>query len=312
LLKHSIKYGKCDADFKDSRRIRDTYSREDYVFGAQFKNVTQELLADLGFPMPEEDEVFRDSFYDRLNLKSHGLVVKIGPTDIIDKINPLFLQPIGWKSAEDIIGDIKLPFTVAVYPRINRASMCGLSKMIDFQSNLFEMTQNLGLNYYNINIDNVGFIDVVSDGLEKESVPLYFDVQSNENISDNISYNSAKFFINNEGNKIHNKGELLDKTIKAVSLHEYGIEKYVRAFEVHQPLRLAFWNACGDNGIDKAKLDNLWNECSFLTSRKKQYEYPVWRVEKGEYKRKIIKGQKISLCTTWRESKKSPKFQCNG
>ena len=107
-------YGWCYTDHKDKngKEIRKKFRHTDYVQDEPYASALKSMIAKLGLPEPDISQYFRGTHHELLFVESHGVVLKIGPTDIEDLIHPAILQPLGWME------DKENKLTVAIYPGI--------------------------------------------------------------------------------------------------------------------------------------------------------------------------------------------------
>lgn len=122
--KADFQYGWCYTDHKDGREIRDDFRGIDFFNDHPYAKRVERMLGQMGLPIPEEAQIFRGTHHDMLFLDSHGVVIRIGPLDVEDLMNPGILQPLGWledrrhKVQTDVLTDQTAPLTVAIYPGI--------------------------------------------------------------------------------------------------------------------------------------------------------------------------------------------------
>jgi len=296
--KYNFEYGWCYTDHKDGREIRENYYRPDYMFGSRYSEISRELFEKIGLPFPDKEQTYRGTTHDMLFVNSHNVVVKIGPTDISDIISPLILQPLGWVSSDRKYSShfFETPLTVSVFPGVKLLSKCGKFKIEDMKDDFYSMACCMEMKVDGID-NNLGYVDIKNSKFGKKSVPLTIDI---DNRFSNIGYETARDvrnYMDREKLNINNNAELVDKTIKAVYLNTYGgaMGDFVKAFEVHQPLRISFWNAINDD------MGKFWGECAGLSKQGKKYEYPVWKFENREYKREIVTSDRIVLYSPWKD-----------
>ncbi|MBI1214572.1 MAG: hypothetical protein GC185_01985 [Alphaproteobacteria bacterium] len=295
--KTPFKYGWCKTDHKDGKEIRQYYRQTDYMNDEPYATRLHAMLDQLGLPKPKAEEVFRGTHHDLLFLDSHGVVVRIGPTDVEDLMNPGIVQPLGWiedkenmiSLSNDYDGSRKVPFTVAIYPGIE------LNKHYEAQNektrppvkgdinNLLKVTkQGDG----DLNENNLGVIRVLDDDGQEIAVKMLLDADNEWNSSSReLSEKRGRQF-ESETKAVPNKGEALMNTLHEVFNAASDVKYFEKAFEVHQPLRQMFWDAFDKveavTGLpDEKKRDAFWQKCAAVTNRPTAVTLPVWKMKDG-------------------------------
>ena len=266
-----FKYGECKTDHKPGDKIREYYRQTDYMNEEPYASRVKDMLEQMGLPQPKKNEVFRGTHHDLLFLDSHGVVLRIGPTDVEDLMNPAILQPLGWM--EDKNNPIKhglknVPFTVAIYP--------GIELYNDFQAdknrpqtstNLFQFLQDTKQNTDDLNTANIGIIRIKYDNGKEIGVEMLLDPDNSYNAGTDAATSqtkSSRFAMAQQ--EIRHKGDAMEATLTSMFPVVPHAPDYHRAFEVHQPLRRIFWdafeNASPDGKPDKNTMGSFWNSCA--------------------------------------------------
>lgn len=191
--KTTFQYGGCKTDKKDGSSLRADFRDIDYFFDEPYAARVATMLEQMGLPQPEPEQIFRGTHHDMLFLDSHGVVLRIGPTDVEDLMNPAIVQPLGWIEDEEIAVPIDniyhnrghAPLTVAIYPGIehyntfftkaDRPALVG-----DVEDFLKETGQGAA----DVNVYNMGIARVLDDTGEEVAVPLLLDADNEWNFSD--------------------------------------------------------------------------------------------------------------------------------
>lgn len=273
-------YGKCRTDHKSGKYIREDYRSIDYMKDEPYAAHVKMLLERLGLPYPEDEEIFRGTHHDMLFLDSHGVVVRIGHTDIEDLMNPGILQPLGWIDDKDhpLKEDSALPFTVAIYPGIELykqyMSDDNRPEMVGDLSNLFYET---GQGSNDLSDNNTGIIRMLDDSGKEIGLQILLDSDNRYNASwgDKAKEKSSRFAAAKLSGS--HKGEAMEVTLGSVFETAQRITLYQRAFQLHQPLRNLFWRAFKDadnpaSDPDTEARDAFWAECAAVTNRPKNVE----------------------------------------
>lgn len=262
----SFKYGWCETDHKPGRVIRDQYRDIDYIQDEPYASLTKKMLQQLGLSLPKECEVFRGTHHDMLFLDSHGVVVRIGPTDVEDLMTPAILQPLGW--SETTVDGVK--HSAVIYPGIEHyTEFCPKSDsaklvggMCDILEETNHKTEDAGSER------NQGIIRVKDDDKKDIAVLVLLD-PDNEWIgssSKNISNNMTSQFQTETKKERGHKGRAMETTLSQSFNKVNNIGLWKKAFKQHQPLRNLFWNAFKnvkslEDKPDQAALSYFWNKC---------------------------------------------------
>jgi hypothetical protein len=279
LPKTLFEYGWCTTDHKDGLEIRKDFRTIDYMKDEPYAARLKAMLEKLGLPFPKPQEIFRGTHHDLLFLNSHGVVVRIGPTDVTDLVNPGILQPLGWLEDRDaLMGGT--PFTVAIYPGIElykdwRRSENRPPSLGDVRDILKATGQEDG----DISCENKGIIRILDDEGKEASVEILLDPDNEWNSSSKDL--SSQRSSNMTGTFLENKGDVLSQTLDNLFRATENIKYWKRAFEVHQPLRRLFWEAfkevkkAGDMPDVEAR-KRFWEVCARVTNNPQATVMPVW------------------------------------
>lgn len=264
------------------------------------------MLEKLGLPLPKPEEIFRGTHHDMLFLNSHGVVVRIGLTDVEDMLNPAIIQPLGWLEDRNIrVG--KTPLSVVIYPGIEHRKNWKSSKnrpkkvgsLVGILEETGQETDDL------VSSKNKGIIRILNDKGKEAAVEVVLDADNEFNGSIG-SLTSRRSRSLKRAAKLHeNKGDILSQTIESVFGATKKIKYWRRAFEAHQPLRRLFWEALSSNGVPNAKaLQRFWDTCAQVTNNPQGTVVPVWRSQmkangKTKFVRKEIFIPQVVLYRPW-------------
>tara|TARA_R110002124_G_scaffold131387_2_gene293617 strand:- start:1425 stop:2606 length:1182 start_codon:yes stop_codon:yes gene_type:complete len=291
-------YGKCRTDHKSGEYIRKDYRSTDYMKDEPYASRVKEVLERMGLPYPKDEEIFRGTHHDMLFLDSHGVVIRIGHTDIEDLMNPGILQPLGWidDKAHPLEEKSELPFTIAVYPGIelykhyieddNRPELVG---------DLEKLFSETGQGSSDVSENNTGVIRMLDDSGKAIGLKILLDSDNRYNGSwgDKKKEKSSRFAAAKLSGS--HKGEAMEVTLGSVFEAAQGVTLYQRAFQLHQPLRNWFWRAFKDEDNPSSEPDTeartiFWAECAAVTNRPKNIEMhdtATYRMSDG----KVVRSQ---------------------
>ena len=283
----SFDYGWCTTDHKAGKEIRPGYRTLDYLQDEPFATSIKNMLDKLGLPFPQPEEIFRGTRHDLLFLNSHGVVLRIGPTDVTDMINPGVLQPLGWMEDPDIRVK-ELPFAIAVYP--------GIELYNDWLNDMHRppIAGDRGILFFatgqssSDHVDNNdGIIRILDDEGKEAAVKVVLDldnksIYSSEKLAEKRSSHMARAAEFHE-----NMGDILSHTIESVFAEERDFQLWRRAFEAHQPLRRLFWEAFSSTeettaAPDIAARQKFWDTCAIVTNNPHAAVVPMWRRQMQE------------------------------
>ncbi len=309
-----FKYGWCKTDHKDGRKVLAGFRDTDYFNDEPYASQTKAMLKQLELPMPKPEEIYRGAKHDLLFLDSHGVCLRIGPTDVEDLINPGILQPLGWIETEETIKNIEgkhIPFSIVIYQGIEQYSQF-FEKNIrpDSSGNLENFLEKSGQRTNDVVNHNIGFIRVIDDESQEEvAIPVLLDSDNECNSSRNRLSTKRTKVINEEDSAGINKAELMLRTIKRTFNDVKGSDLWIKAFEVHQPLRNRFAIAFRDvNNLndepDKERLHEFWDMCASVVNKPKNIVMHRWTTYKNDngvnvFKRDDIQVQNMALYKPW-------------
>jgi len=262
---------------------RDRDGIADYMNEEPYATRVKAMLKKLGLPLPKPEEIFRGTEHDMLFLNSHGVVLKIGPTNVTDLMNPAILQPLGWLEDQKLrINDI--PLAITVYPGIElfndyneKMNPPGLA------GNIREIFTATKQHSHDIGDKNNGIIRILDEDGKELAVEVLLDADNKRNDSspDAAAVRSAHM---TRAKFLENRADIISEAVRSFSGATADIEYWQRAFEVHQPLRRLFWNAFSDtfdNGKEpdiKAR-QKFWTMCAQVTNNPQTATVPTWRSE---------------------------------
>jgi len=305
--KTPFKYGWCETDHKNGRKIREDFRQTDYMNDEPYASRVRAMLQQLGVPFPAPEEIFRGTHHDLLFLNSHGVVLRIGPTDVTDMMNPAILQPLGWlEDREHMIG--KVPFTVAVYPGIehfnnyDRLEKNSRPPIVGQLRNFLDAT---GQNSYDVNSQNTGIIRVLNDEGQEVAVKVLLDPDNQFNSSSQDLSAQRSTSLQEHEKSSQDKSDVLSRTLQDVFNQAVGVKYWQRAFQLHQPLRKLFWEAFEKtDSSDPLRRNAFWDKCARVTNRPQPVNMPVWSLKTGvagrtTFIRKEIRIPNLVLYRAW-------------
>jgi len=293
-LDKQIEYGWCETDHKSGKKMRDDFPRDDYVLSDDFRPYVKETLESWGMPFPKEGDIFRGTNHDMLFVNSHGIIVRIGYTDIEDLISPTILQPIGWKTFTDT-KYANEKFTISIYP--------GTEQFVDFYYNIpdyrFDKSiSNLflssGQNNFELGPENIGVICINSDKGHEEYAQLSIDIDNMYNSSKPEMRKKRNDFIASNESNFENKADLMSAIIHNLYEDKEDLKSNIKGFDVHQSLRRMFWE-CDRKG----NMSDLFNACSDVLDKPASALVPVWKKTANGFERSEIKVNNVVLYNSW-------------
>lgn len=303
-----FEYGWCYTDSKDGHKIREDHPRADYATAKPYANIARYMLDKLGLPWPER--IFRGTTHDLLFLNSHGVVVRIGPTDVEALMNPGILQPLGWVEDRQTLVHVKatgqdLPFSVVLYPGIeqhdsfyrrykreddsrhgdynaeNRTCFFG-----DTRSFLKDTQQGYGDCYER----NQGVLRTADETGQETAVAVLLDSDNERNSAAPSVQAERSACLKAEASEFPNKAECMDRMFQRMFNGAGLARPYHRAFQVHQPLRHAFWEAFRNpDRPDIALRDAFWEKCAAVTNNPETVVLPTWRLYQTDDGEKVFR-----------------------
>lgn len=230
-------------------RDRINYFDERHGFLSHIKNV----LNLHRLTMPKDTQIFRGRSHEILFLNSHGLVLRIGPTQVNELINPALLQPIhSWPVYANIT--MTLHSGTQLYTDVVDS---GADPVIDNRLAVFELKNRMliwGNKADDVYPPNMGVIPVKASFKNKALLPIQIDIDNDgHEISDAKDYHLFKNF----GLEQRTYQGTLPKNLRNIFLSvlennfdandESCTQKmqdtYLETFDYHQPLRRAFARA---------------------------------------------------------------------
>ncbi|TVQ84538.1 MAG: hypothetical protein EA357_02640 [Micavibrio sp.] len=302
----AFKYGKCVSDHKDGKALRTQFRTIDYMKDEPYAGQVRDMLEHLGLPQPKDHEIFRGTFHDLLFLDSHGVVLRIGPTDVKDLMNPGIIQPLGWLNSQDLKlhHGKEVPLSVTMYPGIE------LYKHFLEQDDRPEVVGNLDLLFWetgqsdsDLHEDNIGIIRLEDENGREVAVRMLLDPDNRFNSSHGDKSNKKAELYKDEQKKGRGKGEAMEATLSEVFKEAKNIGLYKRAFQLHQPLRNMFWRAFKDTDhtggeVDQELRDTLWQTMAEATGKTKTMSYEAQTAKKSGLKTLLSGVQACSEMVT--------------
>jgi len=302
-----FQYGACKTDHKDGREIRPEYRAIDFFNDKCCAARVKDMLWRLGLPLPAEDKIFRGTHHDMLFVDSHGVVVRIGPLDVEDLMNPAILQPLGWLQDKDMpvkLGvDEKetLPLTAAVYPGIELYSdwlkgesdeaSCGNFSLIYLTQNISDIAVE----------ENQGIIRVDGGDGEDIAVDILLDVDNANNKSLSATACARREAMANASEEMQSPADIMALGVSSVlnlldTKGRGGFIPFLRAFAAHQPLRHLFWEAFQNpNNPDILKRARFWEVCAAIVNNPQAMTMPVWSEKKDASGKKIFVRNEVCV-----------------
>lgn len=290
-LSGGFEYGWCYTDHKAGKEIRQDWRKVDYLQDEPYATRVHAMLEQLGLPIPRAEEVYRGTNHDLLFLNSHGVVVRIGPLDAEDLINPGILQPLGWlEDRENMIGDRQpLPLTVALYPGIeldrqydkaaHKPALAG--SLYDLLTATQQGTDDIGTE------GNTGIIRVLDDDGKEVAVRMLVDADNRFNGSSAPMREKKSSRLREQSGSAGaapaalGRGDILFNTLCTVFNAVKNVRYWEKACEAHEPLRRMFWYGFGGveavSGLpDTEARDKFWATCAAVVNKPMEITVPVW------------------------------------
>jgi len=315
-----FEYGWCYTDHKTGKEIRKDFRKTDYLNDEPYATRVHAMLEQLGLPIPRAEEVFRGTHHDLLFLNSHGVVLRIGPLDAEELLNPGILQPLGWFEDKENVIDIgrrSLPLTVAIYPGVE----------LDGQYDSAAQKPALAGSLYDIltatqqgvgdmeTQGNTGIIRVLDDDGREVAVRLLVDADNSYN-GTNAKMREKKTTQMHEqsgstgtAEAPQGKGDVLFNTLCTVFNAVKNVRYWEKAYEAHQPLRHMFWDAFGGveavTGVpDVPAREKFWTTCAAAVNKPMEITLPVWQMKKDDagkvsYERQELHVPHLVLYRPW-------------
>jgi hypothetical protein len=305
----TFEFGRCKTDHKKGVKLQRPI---DFVNDKPYAEATRKALSVLGIPMPKDENIFRGNKHDMLFLNSHGVVVRIGHTDIKDLMNPAILQPLGWLEDKALEKDGR-PFCVAIYP--------GIELYKHYKSRAFapretpgSITEVLSMTeqrLHDLHEDNKGIIRVETDTGVQRAVALLIDIDNDLNGVIFAPPDHAARRMRAEFNARH-PGEVIERYMNDVITNAdkllprnsaVNISDYKKAFAAHAPLRDTFWSAfktCDLHAASPlpAQRFDFWHTCRGALNKASVLPYPLWTSERDEQGNISFTRQEIPATVT--------------
>lgn len=306
-----FKYGKCLTDHKSGNTIRSYYRSIDYMNDEPYASKVQEILEQLGLPLPKSDEIFRGTHHDMLFLDNHGVVLRIGPTDVQDLMNPGIVQPLGWIEDKELKLDHGgiVPFTVTVYPGIELYThYLQDDKRPEVVGDLDTLFAETGQGSSDMSDENLGVIRLKEEDGTEVAVKMLLDADNKFNGTRSEKATEKNSHFSSVKQSGGHKGEAMEITLGSIFEAAKNVPLYKRAFQLHQPLRNLFWQAfknADTPGVtpDIVTRDRFWQECAAVTNRPKTitlHETATYQMSDGKVTRsKQTKPVEVVLYRPW-------------
>lgn len=291
--KHRFEYGWCRTDHKSGKEIRRDFRKDDYVFDEPYASRVAAMLDTLGLPQPGKGQVFRGTHHDLLFLDSHGVVLRIGPTEVEDLINPAILQPLGWLQDDKTkihLGVDDRPLTVAVYPGVEIFDHYVRQRGApELEGRLRDVLRDTGQQADDMEGEgNTGVIRVKADDGRKHAVRLLIDTDNDYNGTRLGESSQRKRAIDRLLVLMRASGFGMDAVVGATlgSLFDSVAMPWHYAQAAHQPLRSLFWNAFQTPKIDDAqpdaqRRDAFWHACGVAAHKPVRLPSTLWSALKN-------------------------------
>jgi hypothetical protein len=291
--KPKFMYGKCVTDHKDGENLRHAAYTKDKPYAA----FVQKVLKNLGLPLPKDGEVFHGTEHDLLFLDSHGVVIRIGPANIPDLMNPAIVQPLGWVTDQKNmieIGYDKAPLTVAIYP--------GVELYQDFHkndakpdTNLDDFMEATGQGTTDLHAYNKGIIRVLDHRGKEVAVEMLLDADNYRNGSSNRVTNKRSKVMSIAEKEMDNFGEAVSKTVVNIFNAAKDAKWYQKAYMAHEPLRRLYWEAFKGKAAgakpDAKCIKHFWDTCARVTNNPGSCVMPVWKAVKNGRKTEFVREE---------------------
>lgn len=311
----TFRYGWCRTDHKDGSEIRSRFRECDYVFDEPYASRVAAMLRALGLPPPSPAQVFRGTHHDLLFIDSHGVVLRIGPADMHELINPAILQPLGWLQDDETairLGLRDCPLTVAVYPGVEIYDRYITS--LRAQHDDGRMERELRASGQRLDDieghGNTGVICVPDAFGAKKAVRVVIDTDNAFNGTDSAELERRQHAIAQITALVRGAGLGQDAAMGAAigGLFNAVATPWHRAQAAHQPLRSLFWGAFDSAQInqaapDPARRDAFWHACALAARKDVRLPATLWRMKKNPDGSQTLDCRQemtdVRLYTTW-------------
>jgi len=316
-IQTAFRYGWCKTDRKEGQTIRRDMRSVDYMNDEPYATRTRTILKQMGLPTPEPEQLYRGTHHDLLFLDSHGVVIRIGPTDIEDLMNPAIVQPLGWvedktlslkSKQQDGIRDI--PFTVAIYPGIELyEDFFQKTPRPGIVGDVEDFFRETGQTASDIVTYNMGIIRILDDNGVEVAVPMLLDADNHFNFSSAALRQKRSETLRKLDDKTKDKGQIMSYVLKDVFKNAQDANLFQRAYQLHQPLRNLFWRAFRnvetiEDLPHKEHIDAFWAECSAITNSPKEATSFQWTSRINDnglhvFKREDVVIPNLTLYRPW-------------
>ncbi|MBU6475809.1 MAG: hypothetical protein KGQ70_07565 [Alphaproteobacteria bacterium] len=307
-----FRYGWCKTDHKDGKEIRWGFRTADYMKDEPYAAQVRSLLKQLGLPFPKPEEIFRGTNHDLLFLDSHGVVVRIGPTNVEDLLNPAILQPLGWLESKTtqakLTRSITTPLTVAVYPGIEQfrrsPTIRGETIPSTGINDLYNALSATGQKAIDVVDDNSGYIRVLDEQNREIAVSVLLDSDNSFNGSSEELAQKRTEALSAAAKRSANKADVLLLALRKAFEDKPDLRYRQLAFEAHQPLRRLFWAAFGspkpETGRKRARPDRaaraaFWEACARVTNNPQSVMVPLWHATTDKKGRKVFQRKETCI-----------------
>ncbi|TNE30572.1 MAG: hypothetical protein EP349_05025 [Alphaproteobacteria bacterium] len=304
----AFSYGWCQTDRKEGQDIRRDMRSVDYLNDEPYATRARAILQQMGLPAPKPEQIYRGTHHDLLFLNSHGVVIRIGPTDIEDLMNPAIVQPLGW--VEDKTLPIKskqsddakdIPFTVAIYPGIELyEDFFQKTPRPGIVADVEDFFRATGQSANDIVTYNMGIIRILDDDGIEVAVPMLLDADNEFNGSDQILREKRSAKLREMEKKTKDKGQIMSYVLKDVFKDAQDAKLFQRAYQLHQPLRNLFWRAFRnveaiEDSPQKEHMDAFWQECAAITNAPKETTSFQWTSRVNDSGLHVFKREEIVI-----------------
>jgi len=292
-----FEYGWCYTDHKPGKQIRPDFRSIDYMNDEPYASKVKETLEMLGLPKPEAAQIFRGTHHDLLFLNTHGVVVRIGHTDVEDLMNPAIVQPLGWvedKAKSKEISGKQIPFTVSLYPGIELYSKyLQRSDKPELAGDLDDFLRATNQGTADVSRDNMGIIRILDEQGKELAVPMLLDADNRYNSSSQELSEKRSSKLKQSAETSSHKGDVLSHTLQDVFSAAKHVGLWQRAFQLHQPLRNAFWSAMNsfedvDEQTQKERMKEFWDKCKSVTNQPTAVVMNNWSSRVNEHGVKVF------------------------
>ncbi len=283
-----FEYGWCKTDWKDGH-VMHAHRTIDYMKDEPYVTLVRTHLEQMGLPFPKPEEIYRGSYHDLLFLNSHGVIIRIGPTNVEELMHPALIQPIGWLEDQEFhLGTQAAPLTVAIYGGVELAvdqANIPQSERPVHMVHLQNFLEETGQTANDLFIDNRGMVRIFDEERNEEvAVDLLIDVDNEKNDATESTEDYRKKKFNNAAKRYANKADAHAEVVLSQFSDSREMKYLPKAFNAHQPLRRLFWDAFKDVNTaadkpDPEKLKVFWDTCKRVTNNMESCVMPTWEMK---------------------------------